>query len=40
MLDIGAGPHWSWTDLALKLTRTPDSSHKGTAFFTQLLAMT
>ena len=26
VLDIGAGPNWSWTDLALKLTHTPNGT--------------
>ena len=27
VLDIGAGPHWSWTDLALKLTHNDEKDH-------------
>ena len=27
MLDIGAGPTWSWTDLALKMTEDSSMSH-------------
>lgn len=29
VLDIGAGPHYSWTDLALKLTHTPSGANRG-----------
>ena len=28
VLDIGAGPTWSWTDLALKMTRNDEKSNK------------
>lgn len=29
VLDIGAGPHWAWTELALKLTYEPSGKNKG-----------
>jgi hypothetical protein len=27
VLDVGAGPMWTWTDLALKLTTNPENTN-------------
>ncbi len=41
MLDVGSGPNWAWTDLAIKLTRSHQdkpNTNKGIFFVNQVIS--